>query len=59
MSPTQLLKVKEVADVLRVSYRTVLDEIHLGRLLAYKIKSEYRISERELSRYLSSNKVHK
>mgnify|MGYP003977278643 FL=1 len=49
--------VQEVANLLKVGYRTVLDQINLGRLEAYQISNRYRISEASVLRYLSANKV--
>ena len=53
----QLLSVKEVANSLNVSYRTILDQINLGKLEAYQIGNRYRISESSYLRYLESIKV--
>jgi len=43
---------KEVAEVLKVSYRLVLDEIKAGKLKASKVGRGYRITEEQLKRYL-------
>ena len=53
----QIYTVKEVAGLLNIGYRTVLDQINLGRLEAYQISNRYRISESSVLRYLNSNKV--
>ena len=53
----ELLTPKDVANKLKVSYRKVLDMIALGELPAYKIGGVFRISEREIHRYLDSVKV--
>jgi len=53
----QVYTVQEVANLLKVGYRTVLDQINLGRLEAYQISNRYRISESSVLRYLSANKV--
>jgi excisionase family DNA binding protein len=53
----QLLDAKEVATSLKVSYRTVLDQINLGRLEAYRVGNQYRISESSYLKYLESIKV--
>ena len=54
---TELHTPKEVAKLLKVSYRTVLDMIALGNLQAYRVGGVFRISEREIYRYLDSVKV--
>ena len=48
---------KEVAGLLKVNYRKVLDMIALGELTAYRIGGVFRISEEEIDRYLNSVKV--
>ena len=53
----QLYTPQEVALKLKIGYRTVLDQINLGRLEAYQISNRYRISESSVLRYLSANKV--
>jgi len=52
-----LLTVREVADRLKLGYRTVLDLINYGKLEAYLISNKYRISESGYLRYLDSTKV--
>ena len=49
----------EVSKLLKVHYRSVLDEITLGRLSAFKVGKQYRILESSLSRYIQDNKVEK
>ena len=53
----QLLTPKEVAKLLRVNYRKVLDLIALGDLRAYKVGGVFRICEEEITRYLRSVEV--
>ena len=53
----QLYTPKEVAGLLKVNYRKVLDMIALGELTAYRIGGVFRISEEEIQRYLNSVKV--
>ena len=48
---------KEVAGLLKINYRKVLDMIALGELTAYRIGGVFRISEEEIQRYLNSVKV--
>ena len=52
-----LLTPKEVAKILKVGYRKVLDLIALDKLSAYRVEHTYRISEREVYRYLNSVKT--
>lgn len=51
---TELLTPKEVANILKVNYRKVLDMIALGELRAYRIGRVFRIPESEVYRYLQS-----
>ena len=53
-----LLTVHQVAELLGVRYRSVLDLIHLGQLRAFKIGRNYRIAEEDLRRYLGSVRLH-
>ncbi len=53
----QFFTPKEVAQLFKISYRRVLDLIALGELVAYKFGGVFRISEREIYRYLESSKV--
>ncbi|MBC8400375.1 MAG: helix-turn-helix domain-containing protein [Candidatus Marinimicrobia bacterium] len=48
---------REIAEMLKVNYRKVLDMITLGELPAYRIGGIYRISEYELSQFLDKNKI--
>ena len=50
-------KPDEVAIMLSINYRKVLEEIQHGSLNAIKIGRVYRISELDLNRYLEQNKV--
>ena len=45
---TELYTPKQVAKLLKVSYRRVLDMIALGEIKAYRIGGVFRISEREI-----------
>ena len=54
---TPMLSPKEMARILNVGYRKILDMIILGELKAYKIGGVLRISEKEIYRYLDSVKV--
>ena len=47
----------EVSKLLKIHYRSVLDEITLGRLSAFKIGKQYRILESSLSRYIQENTI--
>ena len=50
----KLYSLKEVADILRVSDRSVFRYIHSGKLRATKI-GYWRISENDLQRFLAEN----
>ena len=47
----------EVSKLLKIHYRTLLDEITLGRLSAFKVGKQYRILESSLASYIHDNKV--
>ena len=47
----------EVSKLLKVHYRMVLDEITLGRLSAFKVGKQYRVTESSISSYIQDNKV--
>jgi excisionase family DNA binding protein len=48
----RLLRVREVADVMRVSTMTVYRLIHAGELTAARVGHSYRIAQREVDSYL-------
>jgi len=49
---SRLLRVREVADVMRVSTMTVYRLIHAGELPATRVGHSYRIAQREVDAYL-------
>ena len=49
----------EVSKLIKIHYRSVLDEITLGRLSAFKVGRQYRVLESSLSSYIEDNKVEK
>ena len=51
--------VHEVSKMMKINYRKVLDEIVLGRLLAFKVGRQYRVLESSLMEYFQDNKVEK
>lgn len=55
----KLLTVQEVAEVMKVSDKTVRRLIKRGDLVAYKLgeRGQLRVSERELERYVESQRV--
>jgi len=54
----KLLTIKEVADYLRVSERSVLRYIEAGRLKAIKV-GYWRVSEKELQDFIKRNSNNK
>jgi excisionase family DNA binding protein len=48
----RLLRVREVADVMRVSTMTVYRLIHAGELHATRVGHSYRIAQRDVDSYL-------
>ena len=53
----ELYTPKETAIILKINYRKVLDMIHLKKLGAYKIGSDYRIPIHEIHNYLEKVKT--
>lgn len=51
--PTKFYTVKEVAAILRVNERTVLNLIAAGDLRATQVGRQYRISEEQLQDYIA------
>jgi excisionase family DNA binding protein len=47
----------EIAEKLKVSYRTVYRWVQAGELAAYKLKGEYRITERDLKEFLEARRT--
>jgi len=48
---------QEIARLLKVNYRKILEEILSGRLRAIKIGRQYRISRSDFSLYMDLNAV--
>ena len=53
----ELYTPKEVATYLKVSYRTVLDLINDGKLMAIEVPGGYRVTEDDLKEYIQNNGV--
>jgi len=47
---------KQIAKMLQINYHRVLDMIHLGKLDAYKIGNNYRISDGQFNKFLMENR---
>ena len=47
---------QEIADRLRVNYRTVYRWVHDGTLPAYQVGQHWRVGERDLARFMESRK---
>ena len=50
----KLFTPQEIAIVLKINYRKVLDLIHIGELQAYRVGNSLRISEESLIQYLDN-----
>ena len=50
-------RIKELASILKLNYRTVLDLIAARDLKAYRIGRVFRISSIQLSRFLKSKEI--
>ena len=51
-----LLTPKEVAHIMKINYRKVLDMIALGQLKAYRLGRVFRISQDDLNKFLESSR---
>jgi len=49
-------KVSEIAEMMKLTEGTVTDYIRLGKLGAYKVGREYRVTEKDLYEYVESNR---
>jgi len=56
MTHEKLLTIKEVAEILRVSERSVMRYIEAGRLIASKI-GQWRIRETDLNNFIKQNQI--
>lgn len=56
-SDLTLYTVKEVAIILKVTYRTVWSYIKNGRLKAGKIGREWKVAETDLREFVNSSKI--
>jgi len=52
VQPSDLLTVKEVAEILRVSQPTILRMIDDGELRAIRVRNQWRIRRSDLDEYL-------
>lgn len=52
----KLYTAKEVSEILQFNYRKVLDLIVMGEIPCYRIGHQYRISDTQISKYLTSSK---
>ena len=48
---------EEISALWHVSYRTILDLIHMGKLSAFRVGKLYLISECDIQKYKNENKV--
>lgn len=56
-SDLTLYTVKEVAIILKVTYRTVWNYIKAGKLKAGKIGREWKVTETDLREFVNSSKI--
>ena len=49
----------EIAQGLKVSYRTVYRWVQAGKLSAYKLGSDWRVAESDLQAFLDVRKIHR
>lgn len=53
----KIYTVKEVAELLKVHWQTVLNYIKKGKIKAVKIGKNYRVTELDLKSFISENKT--
>ena len=58
MTPSNLLTVQEVADILKIRKNTVYELIKRGELPTIKIGKQFRIADRDVDRYLKASEIH-
>lgn len=54
-----MLSVKEIANSLRISDRTVRNLIETGKIKAYKVGNQFRIKEEDFKSYLEKINTNK
>lgn len=54
-----MLSVKEIAESLRISDRTVRNLIETGQIKAYKVGNQFRIKEEDFQLYLENINTNK
>ncbi len=57
MGNKEFYTAEELAEKLRVNIMTIYRYIKAGRLKAYKLGKEFRIDQKEFSRFLEANKT--
>jgi excisionase family DNA binding protein len=55
----QFYTVEEIAEILKLTVRTIYEYISSGKLEAYKIGKHYRIKPIDLDRFITSGKLNK
>lgn len=53
-----LLTAREVANLLKLNILTVYEYIRKGRLKAVKLGRNYRVEEKDLDKFIESNKTY-
>ena len=53
----KLLNPHQVANILSINYRKVLDLINMKKLPAIKIERQYRIKESDLYSFIEDNRI--
>ena len=48
---------QQIAKIIKVNYRLILDEIAMGNLPAFQIGRQYRVFESNLLEYIKNKKV--
>ena len=59
MSIDKILKPSEVAEILNVGYRSVLNLIKERKIKAFKVNKKYRILELDLEDYINGARLNK
>jgi len=57
MSEERLLDAEEVAEILKINWRTVIKLVKRGELKAYDVAGKYRFSRSDVDEYLKKKRV--
>lgn len=59
MKKEQYYSIEEVAKILKVTYLTVYRWVRSGKLLAYKVQKQYRITDNDFKLFMKGSRYEK